>query len=258
MISTTLSAGGKDVPLSSVPFELFGVAPWVGTFGLALAVGVLYVVVSDWLEKRLFSQSGAMRTPTDEEADRLSRALGRDSVIGELPVVVLDGGQTTKTDSLAAPVGPPGRREFVIGADFLKQDDEFVRAVLTVQDSRLRTGLYDKRFVAALIRLEVLLVLLVYFLPPVPPAPDLQFGLAAIAASIVLLLGIDRWIRACVFESDRDAGEEYSAERIEQGLLDHANWTGASLSRSRLSEFFALGPSIEDRISKLRSSRKTH
>lgn len=225
----------------------------LGMIGSVLVVGALFSLGSEWVEIPLLSQKGTLREPTSEERERITRHLDRESTIREMPILVFDGHDDVQASTLAAPFGLPGRQSFIFGSNFLEQEDEFIASIISLQDSRLADGIYKKKFVAGLIRLELFLLLLIALVPFLSPTPGPIFAMALIGGVVAVLFGLDYWIRSLVYTTDHRAATDKGRTQIVDGLLTYANRTGVPKSRSRLMEHFEFTPSIDDRIAKLRS-----
>lgn len=172
-----------------------------------------------------------------------------------MPVQIFEGTGEIGAATLASPIGHPVRRTFVVGSEFFDQDSEVRSGIVSLQGSRLGNGVYDRKFAAETIKMGLLLALMVYLLPPVPPAPEPLLAVGSIAVTVVISIALDYWVRSSIYASDRQAAATTGATPIEEGLLVYVRQADMSMSPSRITQHVEFAPSIEDRIAKVQSVR---
>lgn len=220
---------------------------------ISLLIGALFPITIHWLELPVLSRRGTVRAITNEEIRRIRTLSTFDSLYNNSPVYILEGTDELRTSTVADPVGLPGRRTVLIGSDFLEQGDDFIRATLALQESRLKNGVYKWKFLAKIVRMQLLSVLLVYFLPSVPPTPEASVAILLAVGTIVTVLLLSRKTRSVIYESDRQVVALCGPDSVEEMLTTYMDQTDVSRTRFRFARYFRLSPSIDDRIENIRS-----
>ncbi|MEY7850840.1 hypothetical protein AB7C87_16750 [Natrarchaeobius sp. A-rgal3] len=234
--------------LSAVVATIYALVVTLGVLGGALVGLAVFVLGSEWVEPHSLGQSGTLREPSEDEQRRLE-TLFADAPPVDVPILVYENSDWTDLGVLS--VGLPRRRRLVVAAELL-EDEPLAEGLLAIQAARLESGVHDRRLLAEIVRLQALVGGVVLAVPLVSPTVGLEPIIAVVAGVVGLLWGLDRWVRAGMYDADERAARALDPEQIADAVERTATRLELPRRRTRIGEHVHLAPSINDRLERLR------
>ncbi|MWV39542.1 UbiA family prenyltransferase [Natrialba sp. INN-245] len=234
--------------LSAVVATIYVLVATLGVLGGALVGIAVFVLGSEWVEPHSLAQSGTLREPTENERRRLETLLA-DAPEVEVPILVYENPDWTGLGVLS--VGLPRRRRLVVAAELLA-DEPLAEGLLAIQAARLESGVHDRRLLAEILRLQALVGGVVVAVPLASPTVELEPLVAVVVGIVGVLWGLDRWVRAGLYDADERSARALEPEKIADAVERTANRLELPRRRTRIGEHVHLAPSINDRLERLR------